>query len=193
MSYNNIRPAAIGITAGALTAVALVALIEYDPIDTAIDRLAQLKLTPAERAELARIDQKAGDRSREAHAFKERRDAERAETDALDLAGFAPDLLSTPGLAATAAELTIAELAAEIVRAEQVRRAHRFRAPGLAEAHRRHHSALNCEWRRRDALDARFKLSRPEALRHRIATEKVQAARLAPWPPLPTVAPFVEN
>ncbi|MFF2082861.1 hypothetical protein ACFVVM_03760 [Nocardia sp. NPDC058176] len=196
MSYNNIHPVTIGVSAGVLAFAALVALVEYDPVNPIADRLAQCKLTPAERAELARIQHEDREKSREFKARQARRAAERAETDAADLAGFDPDLLTTPGLVATAAGLTVSELAAEIVAAERTERTEREAPTGSLQqviARRAHHRALDCEWHRRDAFEARLKLSRSEALRHRIAAEKVQAARSAPYLPLPTVFPFVEN
>ncbi|WP_328712269.1 hypothetical protein [Nocardia salmonicida] len=190
MNRNDIRPAVIGIASGVATIAALVACLEYDPWNSVAGRLAHHNLTGAERAELARIDQAAAERARQAREVHKRTQARQAERDADDIAGFTPALLSTRNLVTAPAELTFAQLADEIAHTEHTLR-HTLTSPNAAANHRRHKAALDCEWRHRDSFDARIARSRAEWLRHRIATEKVNAARTAPWPQLPTVAPYI--
>ncbi|MFJ2665691.1 hypothetical protein ACIO14_15190 [Nocardia fluminea] len=190
MNRNDIRPAAIGIASGVATIAALVACLEYDPWNVVADRLARLDLTAAERAELARADQAAAERAHQASQTHKQNQVRQAERDAHDIAGFTPALLSTPNLVAAPEELTLVQLADEIAHAEHTLR-HTLTSPNAAAEHRRHKAALDCEWHHRDSFDARVARSRAEWLRHRIATEKVNAARTAPWPQLPTVSPYV--
>ncbi|MFC8385842.1 hypothetical protein [Nocardia sp. NPDC057272] len=190
MNRNDIRPAVIGIASGVATIAALIACLEYDPLNAMADRLARLNLTAAERAELARADQAAAERARQASQTHKQNQVRQAERDAHDIAGFNPALLSTPNLVDAPAELAFAQLAEEIVHTEHALR-HTLTSPNAAAGHRRHKAALDCEWGHRDSFDARIARSRAEWLRHRIATEKVTAARTAPWPQLPAVAPYV--
>ncbi|MGW5572632.1 hypothetical protein ACWEVD_15620 [Nocardia thailandica] len=183
MNRNDIRPAAIGVTAGALTVAALIAVLEYDPRRAVAERLAQAKLSPEDQTELARIKQQRKDAYRAHRADQKRQDAERAEADARELAGFDPQLLSTPGMAMTTADLTVAQLATEIVGTKD-RLSHGDLMYSAAVTLRRHEAALRCEWRRRDSFDARTKLPLVDQMRHRIAAEKVNTALYGPLPQL---------
>ncbi|MGN2640603.1 hypothetical protein ACTD5D_31425 [Nocardia takedensis] len=82
MNRNDIRPALVGVTAGALTMAGLAAVLEYDVAGRVADRIERARMSPAQRAEsdalaarirahhqqvCARID---ADRARRREAFR---------------------------------------------------------------------------------------------------------------------------
>lgn len=194
MNRNDFRPAAVGITAGVLTVAALVAILEHDPFHAVAARLARDRLSPEEQAELTRIEQDRAATYRAHCAEQEIKDAERAAEAERDLAGFDPQLLSVPGTASAPTDLTVSQLADEIVHTEDGLRWYGTNQPTVgADVLHQHGKALRCEWRRRDSFDARTKLPLHEQMRHRIAAEKVNTALYGPWPRPSTALPVVEN
>jgi hypothetical protein len=186
MNRNTIRPAAIGITAGAAAFAALFAWVEVDPWHSISERIARGKLTADERAELDRIAAESKTSNEEYLKVQERDRQRRAEQDARDAKGFDPALLITePGTASTPQELELGDLVTEIVHAEQTLRQGSVWNTPLSL----HNVALNAEWRRRDSWDARYKLSHVEILRRNILRDRLETARRAPLPPAEPVAP----
>ena len=188
MNRNIIRPAAIGISAGVSVFAALYALVEFDPFDDIEDYLARRRLTPGERAELDRIAAEQAERDQLYRAQREQDEQEREQQAATVAAGFAPELLSTPGMVATAQELTLPQLVAEIIHAEQ-----QFRS-GCGPAERYAHcAALFGEWRRRNDYRMRSTLPRVEWLRLDIAREQIETARRQPWPHIAFPTPELDD
>lgn len=187
MNRNDIRPAVIGIAAGAATIAGLIAWFEVEPHLAVVDYLARRKLTAEERAELARIAaEQAADQAERASYYKQN-DAEEAARRAEVLAGFEPELLTTAATVSGVDELSLEELVAELVYTEGKFRSLDgwIRDPRAGD----HAAALRAEWRRRDSGMQRYTRPRVEQLRYDLARNKIEAASTAPYAPLPPFTP----
>ncbi|MET9030465.1 hypothetical protein ABZW96_33335 [Nocardia sp. NPDC004168] len=173
MNRNDIRPAAVGIAAGAAMFAGLIAWIEIDPWNSMAERVARHRLSPAERAEIERIEAERDERSRE-YAAKTKQDQESQRLQVQD--GFSPELLKTPGSVTSPQELSVEDLVAEIEYAEEAR--YQYPISGLWF---RHCDALAQEFmERRNNWETRSKLPRVERLRLDIAADRVRTARSRP-------------
>lgn len=176
MNRNDIRPAAVGIAAGAAVFAGLIAWVEIDPWNNVVERVARHRLTPAERAELERISAERAERDRKFLATVERDQEDREKLRLQVQDGFCPELLKTPGSVASPQELSTDDLVAEIEYAEQSR--YQYTSSGSRFGHC---EALAQEFReRRNDWQVRAKLPRVEQLRLDIAAARVDAARSRP-------------
>jgi hypothetical protein len=184
MNRNNIRPAVIGVAAGATVFGALVAWVEFDPWRSISEVRARRQLTTEELAALNRIAADRQARDDEYRAQRAESAQRRAETADLAAEGFRPDLLATPRAITSVQELATADLVAEIVHIEQVVRQN-YSAPWAA-----HRDALLGEWQRRDTFECRYTGPRVEQMRHQIYHDQVEIARFAPYPVREPLAPM---
>ncbi|WP_063046246.1 hypothetical protein [Nocardia pseudovaccinii] len=172
MNRNNIRPAAVGIAAGAAMFAGLIAWVEIDPWNNMVDRVARRRLSPAERAEIERIETKRDEWNREyAAKSNQNRESQRLQVQE----GFSPELLQTPGLVTSPQEMSVEDLVAEIEHAEKSRYQYPLSDVG---SWFRHCEALHQEFtERRNNWETRSKLPRVEQLRLDIAADRVSVAR----------------
>ncbi|MBF6302258.1 hypothetical protein IU459_32665 [Nocardia amamiensis] len=172
MNRNDIRPAAVGIAAGAAAFAGLIAWVEIDPWNSMAERVARRRLSPAERAEIERIEAKRDEWNRE-YAAKSKQDRESQRLQVQD--GFCPQLLKTPDSVTSPQELSTNDLVAEIEYAEKSRYQYPISGDG---SWFQHCEALAQEFReRRNDWETRSKLPRVERLRLDIAAERVSAAQ----------------
>lgn len=166
MNTNDIRPAAIGIAAGVLAFAGLIAWVEIDPLDTALDAIARRRLTPQERAELDRI---AAEDAELNARYAEQRQARRDR-----LADkFHPELLREPGSVERAEDLSLDDLVAEYVHVQQLYK----RTPWVNGDIGEHREALFAEIDRRRGLRFYIRQPRTEQLRIDIAHDRMQKLR----------------
>ncbi|KIA60555.1 hypothetical protein FG87_36165 [Nocardia vulneris] len=149
--------------------------VEYDPYDCLAQRLAVYKLTAAERAELAKLTEQRRLDSDRHRLVVERDQQERAEAAARLAAGFNPDLLNLDDPVGDPRELDLTQLVAEIEHAEHT---YRHADHHLVYPHR---EALYREFQRRREFDELMKLSRADRIRLDLASQRVNAARHAPF------------
>src|SRR5689334_20131075 len=124
MHNNDFRAIGLGALVGAAVFGGLLLWVDHDPLGMIAEHLAKAKLSPAERAELDRL-------AAERHE-KHRKFLEVCDRDAEAAAGFAPYLLTTVPVVDAAADLTLANLVAEIEHCEQAMR------NGTISGHDRH-------------------------------------------------------
>lgn len=166
MDTNDIRPAAIGVAAAVLAFAGIVAWVEIDPLDTAMDAIARRKLTPQERAELARIA------AEDAEAHARYVEGQEARRDRL-ARKFHPELLREPGSVERAEDLSLDDLVAEYAHAQELYR----RTPWVNDGAGDHRDALFGEVDRRRGLRFHTRQPRTERLRVDIAYDRMRQMR----------------
>lgn len=182
MNRNDIRPAVIGIAAGATTIAGLIAWSEFEPHRAVVDYLARRQLTADERSELDRIAAERIAEQAERASFYKEQDAAQAARCAEVLAGFVPELLTVASAVTSPDELGLDELVAEIVHVEAQYRSSNdwILDPRVSD----HGAALREEWRRRNSGLLPYTRSRVEQLRYDLARELIGAATSAPYAPV---------
>ncbi|MGW4365440.1 hypothetical protein ACWEKT_07320 [Nocardia takedensis] len=107
MKRNDIRPALVGMTAGALTLAGLAAALEYDLAGRVANRVDRARMTTAQRAESDALVEQV---RRHHQQIQARIDADRARR----REGFRPELVTTVDGIAALEDFTVEELITEI-------------------------------------------------------------------------------
>ncbi|MEV6769938.1 hypothetical protein AB0N05_15055 [Nocardia sp. NPDC051030] len=174
MNHIYIRTALIGVTAGIVTLVGIIAIDNYDPWDELQKAVARQRLSPTERQELDRL-------RAEREIERDDRDRARDQRTATTRAQFRPDLLQGGHSAHALEELSVPALINETERAI-TRSKSRWEPHGWWCGHR---DALLDEFDRRTGWSVKRHLSELDQLRLDDADKRISDARFA----LPAAAP----
>ncbi|MGY1948923.1 hypothetical protein [Nocardia asiatica] len=181
MTRNDFRAATIGVTAGVVAGVVTIAgAIAYDEFDLrgqAERALARRRLSPAERAELERLE-----------AAKQAKDSakelDRTTRTAEIRSKFQPTFIEGKRAVASLEELTVPQLVTAIERGEHTLQTYRNDPWGpnveLIARWSEHMTALLDEFHRRRGWQVHRQLSLPDQLRMELAEARMNTAKFQP-------------